>query len=192
MGQTGFCENLRFPAVFCENLRFPAVFCENLRLRNAIIPRKSENLQKSAKICEKTANSARFVPFSLSLLLPLKHSMIQRCFSRASSKNSGKTKISFEAWNSLKRSLGQRWFSSSKLLSAHTRTETSTDFRAGAPWLAAMGTCQVRLGTFRVGFWLKLTVAPRIYVAIYIYEWRRKLFYLNSCQSRFSGVHLVL
>ena len=61
MGQTGFCENLRFPAVCCENLR----------PRSAVIPRKSENLQKSARICEKTANSARFVPFSLSLLLPL-------------------------------------------------------------------------------------------------------------------------
>ena len=35
MGQTGFCKNLRFPAVFCENLRFPAIFCE-LRLRNSI------------------------------------------------------------------------------------------------------------------------------------------------------------
>ena len=53
MGQTGFCENLRFPAVFCENLRFPAVFCENLRLRNAVVPRKSKNLQKSAKVSEK-------------------------------------------------------------------------------------------------------------------------------------------
>ena len=36
MGQTGFCENLRFSAVSCENLRFPAVFCENLRLPDAI------------------------------------------------------------------------------------------------------------------------------------------------------------
>ena len=53
MGQTGFCENLQFPAIFCENLRFPAVFCENLRLRNAVIPRKSKNQQKSAKICKK-------------------------------------------------------------------------------------------------------------------------------------------
>ena len=33
-------------------LQKSAVFCENLRLPNAIIPRKSENLQKSAKICE--------------------------------------------------------------------------------------------------------------------------------------------
>ena len=61
MGQTGFCENLRFPAVFCENLH----------LRNAIVPRRSEDLQKSAKICKKTANLAPFVPFSLSLLIPL-------------------------------------------------------------------------------------------------------------------------
>ena len=66
MGQTGFCKNLRFSAVFCENLRFPAVFCENLRLQNAVIPRKSENQQKSAKISEFRA----FVPFSLSLLVP--------------------------------------------------------------------------------------------------------------------------
>ena len=50
MGQTGFCENLRFSAVSCENQRFPVVFCENLRLQNAVVPRKSENLQrKSAK-----------------------------------------------------------------------------------------------------------------------------------------------
>ena len=62
MGQRGFCENLRFPAVFCENLRFPAVFCENLRPRNAVIPRKSENLQKSAKISEKPRIS-RICPF---------------------------------------------------------------------------------------------------------------------------------
>ena len=46
----GFCKNLRFPAVFCENLRFPAVFCENLRPRNAVIPRKSENLRKTANL----------------------------------------------------------------------------------------------------------------------------------------------
>ena len=57
MGQSGCCENLRFPAVFCENLR----------LRNAVLARKSANLQKSAKISEKTANLAPFVPFSLSL-----------------------------------------------------------------------------------------------------------------------------
>ena len=38
---------------FLWNLRFPAVFCENLRLQNAVIPRKSENQQKSAKNCEK-------------------------------------------------------------------------------------------------------------------------------------------
>ena len=69
MGQTGFCKNLRFSAVFCENLRFPAVFCENLRLQNAVIPRKSENQQKSAKISEKCEFRA-FVPFSLSLLVP--------------------------------------------------------------------------------------------------------------------------
>ena len=67
MGQRGFCKNLRFPAVFCENLRFPAVFCENLRPRNAVIPRKSENQQKSAKISE-NCESCAFVPFSLSLL----------------------------------------------------------------------------------------------------------------------------
>ena len=59
MGQMGFCENLRFSAVFCENLPFPAVFCENLRLQNAVIPRKSENLQKNQR---KSANLALFVP----------------------------------------------------------------------------------------------------------------------------------
>ena len=34
-------------------LRKSAVSCENLRFQNAVIPRKSDNLQKSAKICEK-------------------------------------------------------------------------------------------------------------------------------------------
>ena len=47
-----FCSFLQFPAVSCESLWFPAVFCENLRLPNAVIPRKSEDLQESAKICE--------------------------------------------------------------------------------------------------------------------------------------------
>ena len=40
MGQPGFCENLRVSAVFPQK---SAVFCENLRLRNAVIPKKSEN-----------------------------------------------------------------------------------------------------------------------------------------------------
>ena len=62
MGQTGCCENLLFPAVFCENLRFPAVFCKNLRPRNAVIPRKTENQQKSAKISEKL-RILRMCPF---------------------------------------------------------------------------------------------------------------------------------
>ena len=76
MGQTGFCENLwfaavfcenlGFAAVFCENLRFPAVFCESLRLENTAIPRKSENQQRSATICE----FQPFVAFSWSLLVP--------------------------------------------------------------------------------------------------------------------------
>ena len=71
-GQMGFCEIVRYPAVFCENLRFPAVSCENLRLRYAVLPRKSENLQKSAKICKKKTESlAPFVPSSLSLLILL-------------------------------------------------------------------------------------------------------------------------
>ena len=53
---------------FCENLRFPAVFCENLHLQNAVMSKKkSENQQKSAR---EIANSALFVPFSLSLLVP--------------------------------------------------------------------------------------------------------------------------
>ena len=58
MGQMGFCKILRFPAVFCEDLR----------LRNAVIPRRSENQHNLQK---RTANSAPFVRFSLSLLLPL-------------------------------------------------------------------------------------------------------------------------
>ena len=59
---------LRKSAVFCENLPFPAVFCEDLRFRNAVIPRKSKNLQKSAKICEELRIwlrlSLQFVPFN--------------------------------------------------------------------------------------------------------------------------------
>ena len=75
MGQTGFCENLRFSAVSCENSR---VSCENSRF-----PAKIRGfLRFSAKICAskmlqfpgKLRNSAKncefraFVPFSLSLL----------------------------------------------------------------------------------------------------------------------------
>ena len=47
MGQTGFCKNQRFSAKICGFLREsppPKI--------NAVIPRKSENLQKSVKICE--------------------------------------------------------------------------------------------------------------------------------------------
>ena len=72
MGQTGFCKNPRFPAAFCENLRFPAAFCENMRLRNAVC--NSQEKRKSAKISEnqrKSASLAPFVPFNLSLLIPL-------------------------------------------------------------------------------------------------------------------------
>ena len=68
MGETGFCENLRFSAVSCENLRFPAVFCANLRLPNPLIYRAS---RKSAKICKnlrKCAFRDRFLPFAVSLL----------------------------------------------------------------------------------------------------------------------------
>ena len=49
-GTNGF---LQKSAVSCGFLRKSAVSCESLRLRNAVIPRKSENLHKSAKICEK-------------------------------------------------------------------------------------------------------------------------------------------
>ena len=61
MGQTGFCQNLRFPAVFCENLRFPAVFCEDLRLRNAsyIYIYNSREKRKSAKISENLRKKRR-------------------------------------------------------------------------------------------------------------------------------------
>ena len=68
MGETGFCEILRFSAVSCENLQFPAVFCENLRPPNPFIYRAS---RKSAKICKnlrKCAFRVRFLPFAVSLL----------------------------------------------------------------------------------------------------------------------------
>ena len=80
MGQMGFCEHLRFPAVFCGNLQKSAVSCDFLRksalscgfLRNSALPKccSSQEKRKSAKISEKTANLAPFVPFSLSLLIP--------------------------------------------------------------------------------------------------------------------------
>ena len=57
MGETGFCKNLRFPAVSCENLRFPAVICANLRLPNPLIYRASRKSRKSAKISEKNVRS---------------------------------------------------------------------------------------------------------------------------------------
>ena len=69
MGQTGFCENLRFPAVFCENLRFlrfSAKICAPEMLQFPGKAKISKNLRKSAKNCE----SCAFVPFSLSLLFP--------------------------------------------------------------------------------------------------------------------------
>ena len=67
MGQTGFCENLRFSAVSAKICGF---------LRKSAPPKcyKSQEERKSAKISEnlrKTANLAPFVPFSLSLLIPL-------------------------------------------------------------------------------------------------------------------------
>ena len=68
MGETGFCKNLRFPAVSCEILWFPVVFWANLRLPNPLIYRAS---RKSAKICEnlrKCAFRVRFLPFAVSLL----------------------------------------------------------------------------------------------------------------------------
>ena len=80
-GINGF---LRKSAVVCGFLRKSAVFCENLRLRSTLIPRRSESLQKSAKFCEKncekTASSARFVPFSLSLWVPLEVLPNMFCF----------------------------------------------------------------------------------------------------------------
>ena len=60
MGETGFCENLRFSAVSCENLRFPAVFCANQRLPNPLIYRAS---RKSAKICKNLRKCAFRVRF---------------------------------------------------------------------------------------------------------------------------------
>ena len=66
MGQMGFRKIVRVPAVFCENLQLPAVFCENLCLPNAVISKKTDHLQKSARICEKLRIWLR-----LSLFIPL-------------------------------------------------------------------------------------------------------------------------
>ena len=53
------------------SLQKSVVFCEDLHLRNAIIiPRKSENWKNQINL-RKTANLAPFVPFRLSLLVPL-------------------------------------------------------------------------------------------------------------------------
>ena len=66
MGETGFCKNLRFPAVSCEK---SAVFCANLRLPNPLIyTERAENQRKSAKICENVRFRVRFLPFAVSLL----------------------------------------------------------------------------------------------------------------------------
>ena len=53
-GTNGFLQNF---LVSCRDLRFPAVFCENLRLPNAVLSRKTENLQKSAKQTKKNSGS---------------------------------------------------------------------------------------------------------------------------------------
>ena len=57
--------HVRGHALLEKSLGFPAVLCENLRLPNAAIPTKSENPQKSAKICEKLQKMAPFVPFTV-------------------------------------------------------------------------------------------------------------------------------
>ena len=62
--ERGPLRNLQNPA-FCEILLFPAVFC----VPDAVNSKKSKTQQKSANICEKTANLAPSVPFSLSLLI---------------------------------------------------------------------------------------------------------------------------
>ena len=67
MGQTKW--DKRVSAKSCGFLGKSAVFCEYLRLRNAAIPwaRKSDNLQKLAKICELgSVCPFSFVPFSSS------------------------------------------------------------------------------------------------------------------------------
>ena len=71
IGTNGLLQN---SAVSCGLLRKSAVFCEKLGLRNAVILKKSETQQKSAKKLQKTAP---FVPFSLSLLISLDLSL--RC-----------------------------------------------------------------------------------------------------------------
>ena len=63
MGETGFCENLRFPAKICSFLRRSAT-----RIPNLLIYRAS---RKSAKICKNLRECAfrvRFLPFAVSLL----------------------------------------------------------------------------------------------------------------------------
>ena len=75
---------LQKSAVSCGFLRKSAVSSGFLRKDappNAVISRKSVNQQKSAKICQKiTANLAPFVPFSLSLLIPLELLRLGRQF----------------------------------------------------------------------------------------------------------------
>ena len=83
MGQTGFCENLRSPVKICGFLQKSAPpKCYN-----------SQEKRKSAKISEnlrKTANSARFVPFSLSLLIPLERRLLQKSEGNFSEQVSGR------------------------------------------------------------------------------------------------------
>ena len=69
MGQTGFCEKLRFPAIFCEIFGF-LQFSAKSAPPNAANSRKSKKYQKSAKICIKLriwlGLSLLVCPFSLS------------------------------------------------------------------------------------------------------------------------------
>ena len=58
----------------CNRNLHHILHCEkNLRLRNAVIPRKRRRSAKLSDDPRKTANLAPFVPFSLSLLIPLEN-----------------------------------------------------------------------------------------------------------------------
>ena len=77
------CGFLRFPAKICGFLRTSAVSCGFLRTSAPPKCYNSQEKRKSAKISEnlrKTADSARFVPFSLSLSIPLDLRLLSYCF----------------------------------------------------------------------------------------------------------------
>ena len=70
MGQTGLCENQRFPAVFCENLRFPAKICASEMVQ---FPGKAKICKKQRE-CAQNREFGSVCPFWFVPIFPLENS----------------------------------------------------------------------------------------------------------------------